>query len=49
MPEFTQTDIPTEAEADRVVNNYLADGCTTAEKQKQSDGKWKVIANCPDK
>lgn len=48
MPEFEQTGIPTEAEADRVVRNYLADGCTTAEKQKQSDGTWKVVADCPD-
>ncbi len=49
MPEFTQTGITPEAEADRVVSNYSADGCTTAEKQKQSDGKWNVVADCPDK
>ena len=49
MPEFTQTGITPETEADRVVSNYLADGCTTPVKQKQSDGTWKVVADCPDK
>ena len=48
MPEFTHTDIPTEEEADRVVRNFLANGCTTAVKQEQGDGKWRVVADCPD-
>ena len=48
MPEFTQSDIPNEAEADRVVRNYLADGCKTAKKKQQGDGKWRVVADCPD-
>ena len=47
MATFTQKDIPSEAEADRVVRNYVADGCT-AEKQKQDDDTWTVVADCPD-
>lgn len=47
MPEFTVENIPTEAAADQVVRDYIADGCT-AQKQQQTDGKWKVVADCPD-
>lgn len=46
-PTFTMNDIPTESEADTVVSDYEADGCT-ATKEQQPDGKWKVVAECPD-
>lgn len=48
MPQFTKTGIPTEAEADHVVKNFEDDGCT-ATKEKQTDGTWTVVADCPDK
>ena len=35
----------TEAEADRVIRLY--DRCSTT-KSQQDDGKWKVVAICPD-
>jgi hypothetical protein len=47
MSVFTTKEIPTEAEADRVVRLYEADGCT-AEKKQEADGTWTVIATCPD-
>ena len=47
MPTFTQTSIPTEGEADQVVQNFVDDGCT-ATKEKQDDGTWTVVAECPE-
>ena len=46
-PTYTMKDIPTEREADEVVGDYEADGCT-ATKEEQGDGKWKVVAECPE-
>ena len=47
MSELITQKIPTEAEADRVVKIFTADGCT-AEKKKEEDGTWTVVANCPE-
>lgn len=47
MPTFTRTEIPTEAEADKVIEDFVSDGCT-ATKEKQADGTWTVVADCPD-
>ena len=43
---YTMENIPTEQEADEVVKDYQDDGCT-ATKEKQPDGRWKVVAECP--
>lgn len=46
MSEFT-IKTATEAEADRTIRLYEADGCT-AEKKEEADGTWTVVATCPD-
>ena len=47
MPTFTRTGIPTKADADQVIEDYVSDGCT-ATKEKQDDGTWTVVAECPE-
>jgi len=47
MPVRTLEDIPTEADADELIGDFERDGCT-AVKSEQRDGKWKVVADCPD-
>lgn len=46
-PTYTMEDIPTEGEADEVVSDYQSDGCS-ATKEQQPDGKWRVVAECPE-
>lgn len=46
MSKFVVKDL-SEMEANRVVRLYKADGCST-DKMKQVDGKWQVVATCPD-
>ncbi len=41
------SDIP-EAEVNQVVESFKSEGCTVTQ-QKQDDGNWTIIADCPDK
>jgi len=42
----TLKDIP-DAEVDDVIGDLESEGCT-CQKKSQGDGKWTVIATCPD-
>lgn len=40
-------DIP-ESKVAQMVEDFESEGCTVTKKEKQSNGKWKVEAECPD-
>ena len=44
----TIKDIP-ESELDKVIRDLKDDGCTVEKKEKQPNGKWTVVATCPEK
>lgn len=39
----------TESELDKVISDLQDDGCIVEKKGKQPNGKWTVVATCPDK
>jgi len=43
----TLTDIP-DNEVEQVILDFESEGCTT-EKNRQPNGKWTVVATCPEK
>ncbi len=47
MKKRVLKNIPTSA-VDQVVADFKRDGCDPVDKEKQSNGKWTVTAQCPD-
>lgn len=43
-----KTDIPTEEEANQLIDDFQSEGCNPVVKERQADGKWMVTATCPD-
>ena len=44
----TIKNIPTRAKAEELVRGYLADGCTLVKMEKETNGTWTVVVNCPE-